>query len=115
MLRSSCRSKRFPALAAIAVAALVADCTSAFAQSSLKSRRELVVGDHPVSVIAADFDEDGNLDLLSIDQISSTMTLIKGFGDGSFRKLKTILAGSLPSAAAYVDVNGSTKYALVAP
>ncbi len=96
-------------VATIGCAALLLACTSAFAQSSLKSRRELVVGDHPVGVIAADFDEDGNLDLLSIDQISSTLTLDKGFGDGSFRKLTTIIAGVLPSGGTYVDVNGDGK------
>ncbi len=79
------------------------------AQSSLKARRDFAVGDHPVGLIVADFDNDGSLDLLSVDQISGNLSLVKGFGDGTFRRIATILAGGQPSGAVYLDVNAASS------
>ncbi len=88
----------------------------ALAQSSLKSRRDYVVGDHPVGIVAADYDGDGFLDLISCNQQTAgngDIALIKGFGDGSFRKVAAIVSGSLPSAMAYLDVNNDQRMDLV--
>lgn len=86
----------------------------AFGQSSsLKSRKDYTVGDHPVSVIVADFDGDGVLDLISTDQLSSSLSLVKGFGDGNFRRLSGVATGTYPSATAFVDVNNDGKPDLV--
>jgi VCBS repeat protein len=83
--------------------------TEVLAQSSLKSRRDFTVGDHPVWIVVGDFDGDGNLDFLTDDQVGSTLTLLKGFGDGTFRKLKNIDTGSQPAATVFVDVNNDGK------
>jgi hypothetical protein len=77
----------------------------AAAQYALKARRDHAVGNNPVGVIVADFDADGNTDLISVDQGSNALTLVKGFGDGSFRTLGSVAPGIKPSGAAYVDVN----------
>lgn len=93
-------------IAAIA-AALLSPLVSpqAFAQYELKSRRDYYVGDHPMSVLAVDFDGDGVNDLMSADELSDYVSLLKGFGDGTFRRTSTLVAGSKPTALAFVDVN----------
>src|SRR2546422_733765 len=73
------------------------------AQSSLKSRRDINVGNHPVSAIAADFDGDGNLDIISVDQQSNSLGMIKGFGDGTFRRIAALPVGSLPTGVVFAD------------
>ena len=79
--------------------------SSAAAQSSLKSRRDVNVGRQPVGAIAVDFDGDGFLDIVSVDQQSDALGLIKGFGDGTFRRIAALPTGSLPSGTAFADVN----------
>src|SRR5262245_56980432 len=82
------------------VAALVALLLSpllslpVFAQYDLKSRRDYYVGDHPMAVLAVDFDGDGVTDLMSADELSDYLSLVKGFGDGTFRRTSTLVAGS---------------------
>ncbi len=76
------------------------------AQSSLKSRRDINAGNHPVGAIAVDFDLDGNLDIVSVDQQSDALGLIKGFGDGTFRRIGELAVGSLPSGVVFADATG---------
>ncbi len=83
---------------------------------SLKSRRDYIVGDHPVGVVAADYDNDGFLDLITVNQQTASIgdiALMKGFGDGTFRKVSGIISGSHPSGLSYVDVNADGKPDLV--
>jgi hypothetical protein len=77
----------------------------ASAQYDLKARRDHAVGSNPVGVIVADFDSDGNMDLISVDRGSDSLSLVKGFGDGTFRTLGTVAPGTIPTGAVYVDVN----------
>ncbi len=77
----------------------------ASAQSYLKSRIDLEVGDHPVQVIAGDFDGDGFLDLVSVDRLSSSLSLMKGFGDGTFRRIASLPTGTYPGGAVLADFN----------
>ncbi|HET8947785.1 MAG TPA: VCBS repeat-containing protein [Candidatus Polarisedimenticolia bacterium] len=91
------------AIAAVLLSVLVSPL--AFAQYDLNSRRDYYVGDHPVSVLAVDFDGDGVNDLMSADELSDYVSLLKGFGDGTFRRTSTLVAGSKPTALAFVDVN----------
>jgi len=90
---------------------LLLAASPALAQS-LKSRRDYVVGDHPVGVVAVDYDNDGFLDLITVNQqtnVNGDIALLKGFGDGTFRKVTSLLSGSLPSAMQYLDVNADGK------
>ena len=77
----------------------------AAAQSSLKSRRDINVGKQPVGAIAVDFDGDGFLDIVTVDQQSDALGMIKGFGDGTFRRIAALPTGSLPSGTAFADAN----------
>src|SRR6266571_7253520 len=94
---------------------LLIAASPALAQS-LKSRRDYVVGDHPVGVVATDFDNDGFLDLITVNQQTASngdIALMKGFGDGTFRKVSGVISGSHPSGMSYVDVNADGKPDLV--
>jgi len=75
------------------------------AQSSFKSRRDFRVGDRPTTVIAADYDGDSEIDLITVDEQSGYISLIKGFGDGTFRRVTTVVAGSDPRGVRFADVN----------
>jgi len=46
------------------------------------------------------------LDIVSVDQQSDGIGLIKGFGDGTFKKILELPTGSLPSGTAFADANG---------
>src|SRR5437867_9955341 len=99
-----------PGLLLVLVAAPV------LAQSSLKSRRDYVVGDHPVGVVAADYDGDGLLDLITVNQLNGgdgDIALVKGFIDGTFRRVATVISGSLPSGLVYADANNDGKPDLI--
>jgi hypothetical protein len=91
------------ALGVFVCADLFAD--QAFAQYNLKSRRDYQVGDHPQTVLAVDFDNDGITDLISADELSDYVSLLKGFGDGTFRRVSTLVAGSKPTDLVFADVN----------
>jgi hypothetical protein len=99
---------RVAARLATAIAALLAFAGTgrSLADASLVARRDFIVGKHPVAVLAVDFDQDGHLDLLTVDQISNVVSLVKGFGDGYFRQLDTLVVGSTPTGARFADVNG---------
>jgi FG-GAP-like repeat len=95
--------------------ALLLVASQASAQSSLKSRRELPVGERPVSAIAGDFDGDGLLDLIGINRSSGSATLLKGFGDGTFKRPGvTVPVGGQPSFAVLADVTNDGCPDLVA-
>jgi FG-GAP-like repeat/FG-GAP repeat len=79
--------------------------TPAQAQSSFKSRRDFRVGDRPTTVLAADYDGDGKLDLITVDEQSGYVSLVKGFGDGTFRRVTTVVGGSDPRGVRFADVN----------
>ncbi|HEU4402577.1 MAG TPA: VCBS repeat-containing protein [Candidatus Polarisedimenticolia bacterium] len=85
----------------------------AMAQSSLKSRRDFAVGEHPVAVLTVDFDGDGFLDLISASQTTGAVSLMKGFGDGTLRLLKSVVVGGQPSGIAFADMNGDGRADIV--
>jgi hypothetical protein len=62
MTRDKFAAVRVLSFAAAALSFLVAT-TPVSAQYALKSRRDFRSGQHPVGVVAADYDGDGNIDL----------------------------------------------------
>jgi VCBS repeat protein len=95
---------------------LLVGCTTAFAQPSLRSRQDFVVGDHPVAAISVDFDGDGNLDLITANQLTNNfgdVSLMRGFGDGTFRRLATVTVGLLPSGVAFAEATGDGRPDLI--
>ena len=95
-----------PGPGALGLLSFLVAVSPVLAQSSLKSRRDIETGNHPVGAVAIDFDGDGFLDIVTVDQMDDSLSLVKGFGDGTFRRVKGLAVGSVPSAVAYVDTNG---------
>jgi hypothetical protein len=73
----------------------------------------LVTGEHPTASIAADFDQDGTVDLMSVNQFTNDVTLMRGFGDGTFGWLRNVAVGGLPTSGLLADVNNDGKPDLV--
>ncbi len=59
----------------------------------------------PVALIAGDFDRDGNLDLAFALQLSGTVGILLGNGDGDFRNLVEFPANNAPTGIAAADFN----------
>lgn len=69
--------------------------------------RSYRTGASPQQVAFADFDRNGTMDLLTANQGSHTVSLLRGRGDGTFRKAVDIRAGMVhPLAIATADMNG---------
>lgn len=68
----------------------------------------------PYSIIAADLNADGHLDLASADRNNNTTTLIFGSGDGTFAPPTRRPLGKAPRTIAAGDLNGDGRMDLVA-
>ncbi|QDU66338.1 FG-GAP repeat domain-containing protein [Engelhardtia mirabilis] len=53
-----------------------------------------------------DVDGDGALDLVTVNYLAGSMTLLRGLGDGSFTAAGSLYAGSYPSRVALGDIDG---------
>jgi len=68
------------------------------------------VGNGPVSVIAADFDRDGKLDLAVANQTDRTVSILLGNGDGTFQAKVDYAAGTIDvGSVAAGDFNADNK------
>jgi hypothetical protein len=73
--------------------AVVSDCCAGTGVAILMGRGDgtfdpavvYAAGDQPFSVVAADFNHDGNLDLAVANSLSPYLTILLGNGDGTFR------------------------------
>src|SRR5262249_46387716 len=70
-------------------------------------------GTRPTGVVAGDWDEDGILDLISVNQGSNSVSLLLGTGDGRFRLAGQYNAGSGANLGAAGDVNADGHLDLV--
>lgn len=61
----------------------------------------------PVSILAADFDLDGNLDLATTNQVNGTLSILLGNGTGAFTSApgSTIRTGAQPLSLTVADFN----------
>ncbi len=72
----------------------------------LSSPVHLSAGFHPTSVVAADFNGDGNLDLASGSWAESAISVLPGDGHGGFAPAVSIPTPSPPTRLAAGDING---------
>ena len=70
-------------------------------------------GTGPQSVAIADINGDGNLDLVTANNSSDDVSVLRGNGNGTFQPQQTFAVGSLPFAVAIADVNGDGDLDLV--
>jgi autotransporter-associated beta strand protein len=63
----------------------------------------------PKSVIAADLNNDGKLDLVSVNITSNTVSVLLNNGNGTFQAAQNISVGSMPFSVAAGDLNGDGK------
>ena len=67
----------------------------------------------PVSVVAADFNGDGKMDVATVVQSSQSLAISLGKGDGTFQAPTVLAAGTFPTVVATADLNGDGKLDLV--
>src|SRR5438034_1418988 len=71
------------------------------------------VGPGPVSIVAADFNGDGKMDLATANSAGSSVSILFGNGDGSFSPAVDYRSGRNPSSLAVADFNGDGEPDLV--
>jgi hypothetical protein len=67
------------------------------------------LGVHPGSLVVADFDGDGKLDLVVVNGTSATLSYLRGKGDGTFQKATSIPTRRIPHTVVAGDFNGDGK------
>jgi len=100
----------FLVLAGWVLAATSAPATGSAGSSTairFAATKSFKTGASPQQVAFADFDGNGTVDLLTANQGTHTLSLLRGRGDGTFRKAVSIPAGMVhPLAIATADLNG---------
>jgi hypothetical protein len=71
------------------------------------------LGQNLSSIVTADFNGDGKLDVAVTDQDSNAVLILLGNGDGTFGSPTTIAVGSLPTSIIGGDFNNDGKLDLV--
>jgi hypothetical protein len=77
------------------------------------SNATLTVGSNPISVVAADVNGDGKLDLISANDGANTLTVLTNNGSGGFVVASSPGVGNGPVAVVAADVNGDGKVDLI--
>jgi FG-GAP-like repeat/Abnormal spindle-like microcephaly-assoc'd, ASPM-SPD-2-Hydin len=70
---------------------------------------QYAVGDQPFSIVAADFNHDGNLDLAVANSLSDYVSILMGNGDGTFQPATQTPPVSNPDFVTVGDFNGDGK------
>ncbi len=74
---------------------------------------DYAAGSHPITVVAADFNGDGNPDLAVTDNGSAVVLVFLNNGDGTFQAAQSYAVGTGPYSLATGDFNGDGKTDLV--
>jgi hypothetical protein len=82
-------------------------------QTTFALASNYIVGNDPSSVVAADVNGDGKLDLISANQNDATLTVLTNNGTGGFGFYATLAVRNHPRSIASADVNGDGKLDLI--
>ncbi len=70
-------------------------------------------GATPFSAVAGDFDADGKVDVVTANQTSNTITILRGDGHGAFGPKSPAPVHAQPNSIAAADLNGDQKLDVV--
>ena len=73
---------------------------------SFAAKADYATSDQPTSVISADFNNDGNADIVLTNYNSNTVSIRLNNGDGTFASSVDSVTGNLPYALNSADLNG---------
>lgn len=71
------------------------------------------VGYSPNAIALADVNQDRKLDIVTANYFASTVSVVLGKGDGTFKPEKHFMVGPTPQGLTIVDVNGDRKLDIV--
>jgi len=77
------------------------------------SATNYAVGSDPSSVLAADVNNDGEVDLICANLIGNTVTVLRNNGNGTFTGSSTNSVGQYPNCVIAADVNNDGKLDLI--
>lgn len=97
----------------LVVGGLFVSFQHSFAQSLAFTTNTYAVGMNPYSVVAADINGDGKLDLICANAGDNTLTVLTNNGSGVFGSNATLNVGSGPRCVVAADVNGDGKLDLI--
>jgi hypothetical protein len=80
---------------------------------SFQNHVDYGVGNRPLSVVAADFNGDGKLDLAVANFNDNTVSVLLGNGSGAFPSRVDYATGTGPASVTAADFNGDTRLDLV--
>ena len=75
---------------------------------------KISLGREPEGLVAADFDRDGDLDVVAANRGGNTLTFRWNAGNGTFPSATTKAAGQVPDDVAVGDINGDARPDVVA-
>jgi Flp pilus assembly secretin CpaC len=101
--------ERFPINLAVLSPGVVSTPIAPGVTTQSFERVDVDTGEEPVSVVAADFDGDGDLDLAVANQASNTLSILLGNGDGTFQDALELAAGVGPAALVTGDFNNDGR------
>ena len=76
---------------------------------SLANQKRYDVGSGPQAVVVADFDNDHRLDIVVASSGSNDVSVLLGYGNGSFADAVSYDVGSVPQAVAVGDFDGDKR------